>query len=87
MNKAIQIDDVELLRAIQEGADYLIAGKRRFLLVEVPDPNGQAYDVGDPAETQVVKEALHDNSLRLEGEAARKYLKARLKDYGVHRVD
>ena len=85
MGKAIRVEDQELLRAFQEGVDYLIAGKRRFLLVEIDEEGGTggSYDVTDPAEADIVREALQDTSRSLTGEKAREYLKASLKDHGV----
>ncbi len=84
MEKAIQVQDPELLSALQEGADYLIVGKRRFLLVEVEEGEaGTFYDVQDPEEIEVARRALRDDSRRLAGEEAGAYLVNRLKEHGI----
>ncbi len=84
MGKAIRIEDRKLLQALEEGADYIIADKKHFVLVEITDETDEFYNVTDPEEAKVVREALRDNSNRLSGEEARAYLDARLKEYGVN---
>lgn len=84
MAKSIHVRDAELLRALEEGADYLVAGQRRFLLVEVQESTGaEFHDVTVPEEVRILDEALQDTSQPLEGEEARKYLQERLNHYGV----
>lgn len=84
MGKAVRVKDKELLRVLEAGADYLIVGNRRFLLVEVADEGeGESYDVTNPDEVKVLDEALQDTSPRLRGEEARQFLRDRLKAYGV----
>lgn len=83
MSKAIRIRDGELAQALEAGADYLIVGKRRFLLVEVDDVGDDMYEVTDPVEIELVLEAMQDTSPVLSGEEARAYLKARLKEHGI----
>ncbi|HWI51125.1 MAG TPA: hypothetical protein VNT01_03160 [Symbiobacteriaceae bacterium] len=54
MAKAIRIQGEELLRVLEAGADYLIVGNRRFLLVEVADQgDGEFYDVTAPEESRM----------------------------------
>ncbi len=84
MPKAVRVHDDNLRRALEAGAEYLIVGNRRFLLVEVADQGeGEYYDVTDPEEVQILDEALQDKGHRLRGEEARQHLIARLKEYGV----
>lgn len=83
MSKAIRIRDGELARALESGAEYLIVGQRRFLLVEVDDTGHEVYDVTDPEEIELVLEAMQDTGPVLSGEEARAYLKARLKEHGI----
>lgn len=83
MKKAIQIRDTDVIRAIEEGADYLVIGQRRFLLVEIDEATQEPYRPTDPEEVALVREALNDTSPRLSGEAAREYLKARLREHGI----
>lgn len=84
MGKDVYVRDAELIRALEEGADYLVAGRRRFLLVEVDDSNQtEPYNVTDPDEVALIQEALEDTSPRLSGDEARAYLKARLKEHGI----
>jgi hypothetical protein len=83
MNKPIQIRDEEVIRAVEEGADCLIIGGKRFLLVEVDEATDEPYHVTDPEEVALVREALQDTSPRLSGEDAREYLKARLREHGI----
>ena len=83
MSKPIHIRDAEVIRAIEEGADYLVIGQRRFLLVEVEEATEEAYHVTDPDELALIREALRDTSPRLSGEAAREYLRARLREHGI----
>ncbi|HWI63867.1 MAG TPA: hypothetical protein VNT75_18690 [Symbiobacteriaceae bacterium] len=71
MSKPIHIRDADVIRAIEEGADYLVIGKRRFLLVEVDEATEEAYHVTDSEEVALVREALQDTSPRLSGKAAR----------------
>lgn len=84
MAKAIRVQDDDLRRALEAGAEYLIVGNRRFLLVEIDDQgDGEFYDVTDPEEVQILDEAIQDQSRRLRGAEARQHLLARLKEYGV----
>lgn len=84
MSKSVHVRDAELIRALEEGADYLVAGRHRFLLVEVDDSHDtEPYNATDPEEVALIREALQDNSPRLIGEEARAYLKARLKEHGI----
>ena len=83
VSKPIHIRDEEVIRAVEERADCLVIGGRRFLLVEVDEATGEPYHVTDPDEEVLVLEALQDTSPRLSGEAAREYLKARLREHGI----
>lgn len=83
MSKPIHIRDTEVIRAVEEGADLLVIGRRRFLLVEVDKAADQPHLVTDPEEAALVREALQDTSPRLSGEAAREYLKACLREHGI----
>lgn len=83
MSKPIHIRDTEVIRAIEEGADCLVIGQRRFLLVEVEEATDEPYRITDPEEAALVREALKDTSPRLSGEAAKDYLKARLREHGI----
>lgn len=83
MSKSIQVRDAELIRAVEAGAEYLVIGKRRFLLVQVDEASEEPYHVTDPEEVALVREALQDTSPRLSGDAAREFLKARLREHGV----
>ncbi len=84
MAKVIRVQDEHLRRALEAGAEYLVVGKRHFLLVEVSDQDEcEFYDVTDPEEVQILDEALQDTSRRLRGAEARQHLIARLKEYGV----
>lgn len=67
----------------QGEAEYLIIGRRRFLLVEVDEASDERYFVTDPEEAALVREALRDTSARLSPEGAREYLKARLREHGI----
>lgn len=80
MSKVIHIRDVDLIRALEDGAE-IVAGQRRFLLVELHHEDPE--DVTDPEEVALIEEALRDTSPRLSGEAAREYLKARLGEHGL----
>lgn len=83
MTKSIHVRDAELIQAVREGTEYLIIDQRRFLLVEVDQASEEPYHVTDPEEAALVREALQDTSPRLSGEAAREYLKARLREHGI----
>lgn len=83
MSKPIHIRDTEVIRAIEDGADCLVIGQRRFLLVEVDEATEETYRITDPEEAELVRQALKDTSPRLSGEAARDYLKARLREHGI----
>jgi len=83
VSKPIHIRDTDVIRAVEEGADLLVIGRRRFLLVEVDEATDEPYRVTDPEEAALVREALQDTSPRLSGEAAREYLKARLREHGI----
>lgn len=83
MGKPIHIRDTELIRAIEEGADCLVIGQRRFLLVELEEATNEPYRITDPEEALLVREAVKDASPRLSGDAARDYLRARLREHGI----
>jgi len=83
VSKAINVRDAEVIRAVEEGADCLVIAGRRFLLVEVDETSEEPYHVTDPDEVALVREALEDSSPSLSGEAAREYLKARLREHGI----
>lgn len=83
MSKPIHIRDTEVIRAVEEGADCLVIGQRRFLLVEVEEATDEPCHVTDPDEVAFIREALRDTSPRLSGDAAREYLKARLREHGI----
>lgn len=83
VSEPIRIRDDEVIRAVEAGADSLMIGKRRYLLVEVDAATDEPYRVTDPEEAALVREALQDNSPRLSGDAAREYLKARLREHGI----
>lgn len=83
MEKAVQVRDVELIRAVEEGAEYLIIGQRRFLLVELDDSSREEpIDVTDPEEIALIRKALASKRPLLSGEEARAYVRDRLKQYG-----
>lgn len=67
MSKSIRVRDAELIRAVEDGAEYLEIGHRRFLLVRVDEASEEPYHVTDPEEVALVREALQDNSPRLSG--------------------
>lgn len=83
MTKAVRIHDAEVIRALEEGAEILIAGGRRFLLVQVRDEGGKSYDMADPAEIVLIEKALQDPRPSLSGEDARAYVRAGLKKHGI----
>lgn len=83
MSKPIRISDTEVIRAIEEGADCLVIGQRRFLLVEVEEATEEPHVITAPEEAELVREAVKDTSPRLSGEAARDFLKARLREHGI----
>lgn len=83
VSKPIHIRDQEVIRAVEEGADCVVIGGRQFLLVEVDEATEEPYHVTDPEEVALIREALQDTSPRLSGEAAREYLKARLREHGI----
>lgn|GEM_PF-904312 len=83
MTKAVRIYDAEVIRALEEGAEILIAGGRRFLLVQVQDDASEPYDITDPAEIALIDKALQDPRPSLSGEEARAYVRARLKQHGI----
>lgn len=78
MTKAVRINDTEVIRALEEGAEVLIAGERRFLLVRVRDDGSEPYDITNPAEIAAIDKALQDPRPSLSGEEARAYVRARL---------
>ncbi|HWI60554.1 MAG TPA: hypothetical protein VNT75_01810 [Symbiobacteriaceae bacterium] len=82
--KSVRVNDKELCRVLEAGADYLIVGNRRFLLVEVDEPgDGDFYDVTDPDEVRALDAALQDKSPVRRGTEARQRLRTRLKEHGV----
>lgn len=83
MTKAVRIHDAEVIRALEEGADILLAGGRRFLLVQVQDDGREPYDLTDPAEIALIDQALEDSRPSLSGEEARAYVRAQLKKHGI----
>jgi len=83
VTKAVRIHDAEVIRALEEGAEILIAGGRRFVLVPVQDDGTEPYDITDPAEVTLIDEALQDPRPSLSGDEARAYVRARLKEHGI----
>ncbi|HWI51847.1 MAG TPA: hypothetical protein VNT01_06885 [Symbiobacteriaceae bacterium] len=83
MAKAVRISDADVIRALEQGAEVLIAGKCRFLLVPVRDDGNEPYDITDPAEAAAIDKALQDPRPFLSGEEARAYVRARLKEHGI----
>jgi hypothetical protein len=84
MSKTVRVQDAELIRALEGGAEVLVAGQRRFLVVQLDDSiNDEPYNVTDPEEIALIRKALQDKRPLLSGEEARAYVKARLKDHGV----
>lgn len=83
MEKAIHVRDVELIRAVEEGAEYLIIGQRRFLLVEMDDRNhDEPDDVTDPGEVALIRKALDNTRPLMSGDEARAYVQNRLNKHG-----
>lgn len=83
MAKAVRILDTEVIRALEEGAEILIAGGRRFLLVQIPNDGSEPYDITDAAEVAAIDKALQDSRPSVAGEEARAYLRSRLKELGI----
>ena len=86
MGKVVRIEDGQLARALVEGVEYLIAGQRRFRLVEVKGDEPEEGDFcqpTDPLEIQALKEALHDDSELMGAEEGRTYLKEQLRQHGI----
>lgn len=84
MTKTVRVQDDKLQQALEAGADYLVVGDRRLLLVEVSEGDGEeVYSVTDPREVQVMNEAMQDKSRRLCGPEAREYLRNHLSEYSV----
>lgn len=86
LGKAVRIDDDDrLAKALAEGAEFLIVGRRRFRLVEVTESPGEGewYEPTDPEEVRALEEALHDDSEPFGPEEGRKYLKERLRQHGI----
>lgn len=83
MTRSVRVGDGELIRAVEEGAEYLIIGQRRFRLVEV-DSNAEEepYDVTDPDEIALIRKALDNTRPLLSGDEARAYVQARTKKHG-----
>lgn len=67
MAKVVRVQHGELERALEQGAEYLIVGNRRFFLVEIREEDADYYDVTDPEEMEIVQEALDDDSPLLGG--------------------
>lgn len=83
MSKSIHVRDAELIRAVEEGAEYLIIGQRRFLLVEVGDNAAEEpYDVSDPDEIALIRKVLDNARPLLSGDEAQAYVQARLRKHG-----
>ncbi|HEY3365713.1 MAG TPA: hypothetical protein VGK74_11710 [Symbiobacteriaceae bacterium] len=83
MSKSVRVRDTELIRAVEEGAEYLVIGQRRFLFVAVDDsPSDESHDVTDPQEIALIRKALDNTRPLLSGAEARVYLQARLKQHG-----
>lgn len=86
MGKPFRIDDDRLVRALEEGTEIVIVGRRRFRLVEVEGDNqveGDFYEPTDPDEIRALEEALHDDSEPMGAEEGRNYLKDRLRQHGI----
>lgn len=86
MGKSYRIDDDRLVRALEEGTDIVIVGRRRFRLVEVegdPQVEDDFYEPADPDEIRALEEALHDDSELIGSEVGRNYLKERLRYHGI----
>jgi len=83
MSKPVPVRDAELIQALEEGANCIVVGDRRFLLVKVDEAADEPYLVTEPAEVELVRESLQDNIPRRSGEDAMDYLKARLREHGI----
>lgn len=87
MSKVIHVRDEQIIRAVEEGAEYLVIGQRRFRLVEAPEDTEEVHDVTDPEEVALIEKALRDTRPPLSGDEARAYVQARLKEYGAGQVE
>jgi hypothetical protein len=87
VSKSVRVQEPEVILAVEQGADRLIIGQRQFLLVEVDKAAEVSYRPTDSEEVAMVREAIADKSPRLSGEAAREFLKARLRDHGIGYMD
>ncbi|HEY3365715.1 MAG TPA: hypothetical protein VGK74_11720 [Symbiobacteriaceae bacterium] len=75
MSKSVRVLDTELIRAVEEGAEYLVIGQRRFLLVAVDDsPSEESHEVTDPHEIALIRKALANTRPLLSGDEARAYV-------------
>lgn len=83
MTNAVRVQDGALIRAVEEGVEYLIIGQRRFRLVEVDSPaEEEPYDVTDPKEIALIRKALDNTRPLLSGDEARAYVQAGIKKHG-----
>lgn len=86
MGKPFRIEDDRLVRALEEGTEIVIVGRRRFRLVEVEGDDlveDGFYEPKDPDEIRALEEALHDDSELMGAEEGRNYLKERLRHHGI----
>lgn len=83
MGKSVHVRDLDLIRAVEEGAEYLIIGQRRFRLVEADaSVREEPHDVTDPDEIALIRKALDNSRPLLSGDEARAYVQNRLKKHG-----
>ena len=86
MERSHKVHDDEVSRALLDGVNYLLVGKRRFKVIEVtdvPDEPEGFYEVMDPDELRILERTRTGNPRYLRGEEAREYLKARLSEHGI----
>lgn len=87
MGKAVRIgENHRLAKALAEGAEYLVVGRRRFRLIEVEaddQMDGDFYEPSDAGGIQALEEALRDDSRLLDADEGRKFLKERLRENGI----
>lgn len=81
MSNVIHVRDETLIRAVEEGAEYLVIGRRRFRLIEVPNGAEEPHDVTDPEEVALIEKALRDTRPPLSADQARAYVQDRLKKH------
>lgn len=84
VSKEIYVHDEKLIRAVEEGAEYLVIGQRRFLLVEMDDTaDTEPYRVTDPEEISMLRRALQNSEPLLTGDEALDYVQSQLKKHGA----